>query len=226
MENLINKIKGGIIVSCQALEDEPLFGDGVMAKMAKAAMLGGAVAIRSNSYRDIVQIKEVVNLPIIGIIKKQYGDCEVYITPTMAEISTVVEAGADIVAIDCTNRKRPDGKKLSNLIKEVREKHPSILIMADISNIEEGLYAEELGVDFISTTLSGYTNYSAKIEGPDFELVEALAVKVKVPLISEGRISTPEEAKKCLELGATAVVVGAAITRPLQITERFIKGIK
>lgn len=226
MENLINKIKGGIIVSCQALEDEPLFGDGVMAKMAKAAMLGGAVAIRANSYRDIVQIKEVVNLPIIGIIKKQYGDCEVYITPTMAEVSKIVEAGSDIVAIDCTKRERPDGKKLSELIKEVREKHPSILIMADISNIEEGLYAEELGVDFISTTLSGYTDYSAKIEGPDFELVKALAAKVKLPLISEGRISTPEEAKKCLELGATAVVVGAAITRPLQITERFIKGIK
>ena len=226
MENLINKIKGGIIVSCQALEDEPLFGDGIMAKMAKAAMLGGAVAIRANSYRDIVQIKEVVNLPIIGIVKKQYGDCDVYITPTMAEVKEVVEAGADIVAIDCTNRERPDGRKLSELIKEVREKHPNILIMADISNVEEGLYAEELGVDFISTTLSGYTNYSPKIEGPDLELVKELAEKVKVAVVSEGRISTPEEAKKCLELGATAVVVGAAITRPLQITKRFIEGIK
>lgn len=226
MINFIDKVRGGLIVSCQALEDEPLFGDGIMAKMAKAALLGGAVGIRSNSVRDIVQIREAVDLPLIGLIKKQYGDCEVYITPTMKEISDVIEAGADVVAIDCTNRKRPDGRELKDLISEVKEKYPEVLIMADISSVEEGMYAEKLGVHIISTTLSGYTDYSPNLEGPDFQLISDLYDNVKLPIIAEGKVSTPEEAKKCLELGATSVVVGGAITRPRQITERFVAGIK
>lgn len=226
MNNLLKKIRGGLIVSCQALEGEPLFGDGIMAKMAVAAKSGGAVGIRANSFRDIVQIKEAVDLPIIGLIKKQYGDNEVYITPTMTEVSKVVESGVHIVAIDCTKRERPDGKRLKSLIKEVKEKYPHILIMADISVVEEALYAENLGVDIISTTLSGYTSYSPQIEGPDFDLIKDLGGKLNIPLIAEGRISSPEEAKRCLELGATSVVVGGAITRPKQITEKFVKGIK
>lgn len=226
MNNLFEKIRGGLIVSCQALEGEPLFGDGIMAKMAVAAKSGGAVGIRANSFRDIVQIKEAVDLPIIGLIKKQYGDNEVYITPTMTEVSKVVESGADVVAIDCTKRERPDGKRLKSLIKEIKEKYPHILIMADISVVEEALYAENLGVDIISTTLSGYTSYSPQIEGPDFDLIKDLVDKLNIPLIAEGRISSPEEAKRCLELGATSVVVGGAITRPKQITEKFVKGIK
>jgi len=226
MNNLFKKIRGGLIVSCQALEGEPLFGDGIMAKMAVAAKSGGAVGIRANSFRDIVQIKEAVDLPIIGLIKKQYGDNEVYITPTMTEVSKVVESGVHVVAIDCTKRERPDGKILKSLIKEVKEKYPHILIMADISVVEEALYAENLGVDIISTTLSGYTSYSPQIEGPDFDLIKDLVDKLNIPLIAEGRISSPEEAKRCLELGATSVVVGGAITRPKQITEKFVKGIK
>ena len=226
MIDFIDKVKGGLIVSCQALEDEPLFGDGIMAKMATAAMLGGAVGIRSNSVRDIVQIREAVNLPLIGLIKKQYGDCEVYITPTMKEVSDVVEAGADVVAIDCTNRERPDGRTLKELISEVKEKYPEVLIMADISSLDEGIYAEKLGVNIISTTLSGYTDYSPNLEGPDFQLISDLYKNVKLPIVAEGKISTPEEAKRCLELGATSVVVGGAITRPKQITERFVAGIK
>lgn len=226
MNNLFEKIRGGLIVSCQALEGEPLFGDGIMAKMAVAAKSGGAVGIRANSFRDIVQIKEAVDLPIIGLIKKQYGDNEVYITPTMTEVSKVVESGAHVVAIDCTKRERPDGKRLKSLIKEIKEKYPHILIMADISVVEEALYAENLGVDIISTTLSGYTSYSPQIEGPDFDLIKDLVDKLNIPLIAEGRISSPEEAKRCLELGATSVVVGGAITRPKQITEKFVKGIK
>ncbi|MBS5926418.1 MAG: N-acetylmannosamine-6-phosphate 2-epimerase [Clostridium sp.] len=226
MINFIDKVKGGLIVSCQALEDEPLFGDGIMAKMATAALLGGAVGIRANSVRDIAQIREVVDLPLIGLIKKKYGDCEVYITPTMKEISEVIEAGADVVAIDCTNRERPDGRMLRDLISEVKEKYPKVLIMADISSLEEGIYAEKLGVNIISTTLSGYTDYSPNLEGPDFKLISDLYQNVKLPIIAEGKISTPEEAKRCLDLGATSVVVGGAITRPRQITERFVAGIK
>lgn len=226
MSSFIDKVKGGLIVSCQALEDEPLFGDGIMAKMANAAFLGGAVGIRANSVRDIVQIRKAVNLPLIGLLKKQYGDCEVYITPTMKEIKEVIEAGVDVVAIDCTNRKRPDGMELKDLISEVKEKYPEVLIMADISSLEEGMYAEKLGVHIISTTLSGYTDYSPKLDGPDFKLISDLYENVKLPIIAEGKVSTPEEAKKCLELGATSVVVGGAITRPKQITERFVAGIR
>lgn len=226
MINFVDKVKGGLIVSCQALEHEPMFGDGVMAKMAKAALLGGAVGIRTNSVRDIVQIREAVNLPLIGLIKRQYGDCEVYITPTIKEIREVIEAGADVVAIDCTKRERPDGRELKDLISEVKAEFPEILIMADISTLEEGINAEKLGVHIVSTTLSGYTDYSPKLKGPDFNLIAELCNNVKLPIIAEGRVNTPEEAKKCLSLGATSVVVGGAITRPMQITERFVEAIK
>ena len=126
----------------------------------------------------------------------------------MKEISEVIEAGADVVAIDCTNRERPDGRMLRDLISEVKEKYPKVLIMADISSLEEGIYAEKLGVNIISTTLSGYTDYSPNLEGPDFKLISDLYQNVKLPIIAEGKISTPEEAKRCLDLGATSVVVG------------------
>lgn len=225
MGNVIDKIRGKLIVSCQALEDEPLYGDGVMAKMAKAALIGGASGIRANSVRDIVQIKEVVDLPLIGIIKKVYENSEVYITPTIKEVDDVVSAGAEIVALDCTLRERPDGKTLEQLIVEIKNKYPEILVMADISTLDEAINADKLGVDIVSTTLSGYTSYSPKIEGPDFELLSKVVNNVKCAVIAEGRISEPNEVKKCLELGATSVVVGGAITRPVQITERFVKAI-
>lgn len=225
MDNIIEKLRGKLIVSCQALEYEPLYGDGVMAKMAKAALIGGASGIRANSVRDIVQIKEVIDLPLIGIIKKVYEESDVYITPTMVEVDAVVEAGAEIVALDCTLRKRPDVKSLDELIPEIKNKYPNILVMADISTLEEAINAERLGVDIVSTTLSGYTSYSPTLEGPDFELIRSMKKSVNCAIIAEGRITEPAQVKKCLELGATAVVVGGAITRPVQITERFVKAI-
>jgi len=221
---MMEKLKCGLIVSCQALEDEPLYGDGIMAKMSLAALQGGAVGIRSISVRDITQIKETVDLPVIGIIKKVYPDCDVYITPTMDEVDQVVAAGAEIVAIDCTNRARPDGKSMEEFIKEVKAKH-DVKIMADISTFEEGVASACAGVDMVGTTLSGYTDYTVKQEGPDFELIERLAKELSIPVIAEGRISTPQDAKHSLELGAHAVVVGGAITRPKQITEKFVAGI-
>lgn len=219
---IFNKIYKGLIVSCQALEGEPLYGRDIMAKMAIAAKDGGAVGIRANYAQDIKAIKEVVDLPIIGLIKEQYGNSQAYITPTMKEVRKVVGAGADIVAIDGTQAIKPDGKSTNEFIKSIKQEF-DIIVMADISTYEEGFNAVESGVDMVSTTLSGYTPYSPQIEGPDFELMERLAKDLSVPVIGEGRIWSPEEAVKALKLGVHAVVVGTAITRPQKITERFTK---
>ncbi len=221
---ILKKIHKGIIVSCQALEDEPLYGAEIMAKMAMAAKAGGAVGIRANYPQDIRAIRKAVGLPLIGLYKVQYPDSAVYITPTLKEVEEVVKAGADIVAIDCTKRLKPGNKTTGDFIKEIRDNFTTI-ILADISTYEEGMEALEAGADMISTTLSGYTPYSPQIEGPDFELVERLAKNAAVPVIAEGRIWTPEEAVKALELGAYAVVVGTAITRPQEITKRFAKAV-
>ena len=222
MNEIFQKIKGGLIVSCQALEDEPLHGSAFMAKMALAAFQGGAVGIRANTYEDIKAIKEKVNLPVIGIVKRKYEDSDIYITPTIIEINEVVRAGAEIIALDCTLRKRPNNESLDELILIIRKRFPSILIMADISTLEEGINAERLGVDIISTTLAGYTDYTISKDAPDFQLIEDLVEKVHIPVIAEGKIDCPEQAKKCLSIGVHAIVVGGAITRPKQITEKFV----
>jgi N-acylglucosamine-6-phosphate 2-epimerase len=225
MNETIKALKGGLIVSCQALEDEPLHSSYIMGRMAFAAKEGGAIAIRANSYNDIVEIKKTVDLPVLGIVKRDYEDSDVYITPTMKEIEELVEAKAEIIALDATNRIRPQGLTLEVFIKKIREKYENLLLMADVSTFEEGVRAWELGFDIVSTTMSGYTPYSKKSDTPDFELLERLVNTVKVPVIAEGRIWTREEAVKALENGAHAVVVGSAITRPREITRRFADAI-
>ena len=224
---LLEKIKGKLIVSCQALPGEPLYIENgtIMPLMAKAAEKAGAVAIRTNGITDVMEIKKEVNLPIIGLIKKQYAGFPQYITVTMKEIDELVAAGADIIALDCTLRERIDGKTVNEFIKDIKKKYTQIVLMADISTYEEGINAEEAGVDMVGTTLSGYTPYSKKIEGPDYELVEELTKKLRIPVIAEGRIHEPAQAKKMLELGAYSVVVGGAITRPLEIAQRFVRAI-
>lgn len=226
-EEILNILRGGLIVSCQALPGEPLYleNDTIMPLMARAAKQAGACAIRTNGVRDVIAIKEETNLPVIGLIKKSYDGYEQYITFTMDEVDQLVEAGADIIALDCTLRKRKDGRTVEEFIKAIKEKYPRVLLMADISNLEEGINAWKAGVDMVGTTLSGYTSYTIKLDGPDYELVENLVNSIKIPVIAEGRIHYPEQAKKMLELGATSVVVGGAITRPLEITNRFIKAI-
>lgn len=220
---MLEKLKGQLIVSCQALEDEPLHGSEIMARMALAAKEGGAAAIRANGFEDIKEIKQTINLPVIGIVKRNYHDSEIYISPTLKEVDEVHSAGAEILALDLTNRDRPGGLSNEEMILMIKEKFPALLIMADVSTYEEGIAAADLGLDLIGTTLAGYTSYSKKFDHPDFELISNLSQELSVPIIAEGRINTPEEAARCLELGAWAVVVGSAITRPQLIAKRFSK---
>lgn len=222
--SVLSLLKNGLIVSCQALANEPLYGEDTMAKMALAAKQGGAVGIRANTAEDIRSIKSKVKLPLIGLWKQDYSDSEVYITPTVREVDAVLEAGSDIVAIDATRRYRPNGERLDEITAYIRSKY-SCLMMADISTLEEGLYAEQLGFDMVSTTLSGYTPYSRQQVEPDFQLLQELVSRVSIPVIAEGRIHSPEQVIRCFELGAFAVVVGSAITRPQLITHRYVNEI-
>lgn len=203
----------GLIVSCQALPDEPLYSSFIMGKMALAAKEGGAVGIRANTVADIKAIKAQVNLPIIGIIKQDYDNMIPYITPTMKEIDALVEENIHVIALDATINQS------ENFLKEVLNKYPNQKFMADISTIEEGLRAESLGFQFVGTTLVGYTEQSKNMN--NFEVLSTLIEKCKIPVIAEGNFDTPEKARKALEMGAYSVVVGSAITRPQLITKRF-----
>lgn len=214
----------GLVVSCQAYEGEPLFGPHHMAEMAKAAVLGGAVGIRANGLADIFAVKQAVAVPVIGLNKRSCEGSDVYITPTLEDALAVHAAGADIIALDGTDRPRPDGRTLADTVKELKRR--DILIMADISTEEEGRYAAQLGVDWISTTLSGYTPYSTQSAEPDIALVARLAAAVQVPVVAEGRYGKPEDVKRALDAGAQFVVIGGAITRPQHITERFVHAIR
>ncbi len=218
------KLQGGLIVSCQALPGEPLFGADIMARLAAAAEAGGAVGIRANSPVDIAAIRAVTSLPLIGLSKVDVDGFDVYITPRLADAQAVSDAGADIIALDATNRPHPEGTtaEFIVLVKAVTQKP----VLADISTYDEALAAQEAGADFVSTTMSGYTPYSPQTEAPDLELVRRLASVLTIPLIAEGRIVTPEQARAALDAGAWAVVVGGAITRPQQITQRFVKAVQ
>ena len=218
------QVKGELIVSCQALEDEPLHSSFIMGRMAKAAYEGGAKGIRANSVSDIKEIKSIVPLPVIGIIKKQYPGTEVYITPSMNEIDALHEIGVEIIALDATDQSRPDHKSLEAFYNEIRKKYPDQRLMADCSTFEDAVRADRLGFDFIGTTLVGYTPQSKgnHIEQNDFELIRRILSTIKNPLIAEGNIDTPQKARRVIELGAYGVVVGSIITRPQIITRRFV----
>ncbi|MFB7304946.1 N-acetylmannosamine-6-phosphate 2-epimerase [Heyndrickxia sporothermodurans] len=224
-QTLLDQIENGLIVSCQARKGWPMYGSNIMAAFAKAASEGGAVGIRANEPQNIIAIKNTVDLPIIGLYKQWHSDYEVYITPTFESAVEVIQAGADIVAIDGTARKRPNNETFPTIVQKLKAEYPNVLIMADISTLEEAKDAERIGVDLISTTLSGYTEQTKHIENADFTLLEKL-VQLHTPIVAEGRIHTQQEAKKALELGVHSVVVGTAITRPEVITRWFVEEIK
>ncbi len=222
---ILQRIKGRLIVSCQALSDEPLYSSFIMKRMAVAAQEGGASGIRANSPQDIEEIKKEVALPIIGLYKVVYGDSDVYITPTMKEVDELMRVGADIIAMDATRRPRPNGKTFEEFFKEVRRKYPDQLFMADTSCYEEGVKAKELGFDIIGTTMSGYTEYTKDVKLPNYDLMKRYAESLNTPIIAEGGIWTPEQLKAAMDIGVWAAVVGTAITRPREITRYFLSGL-
>ncbi|MET3574971.1 N-acetylmannosamine-6-phosphate 2-epimerase [Bhargavaea ullalensis] len=221
--DVLDKIRRSLVVSCQALEDEPLHDSYIMGKMALAAKMGGAAGIRANTVNDIRAIKQEVDLPIIAIIKKDYPDSPVFITPTLEEVRALHEEGADIIAFDATDRVRPGGKEFSEFFREVKAAFPGQLFMADTSTADEAVMAAEAGVDIVATTLAGYTPYS---EGAvPLDVLREVVERVSVPVIAEGNLDTPEKAAQALSIGAHAVVVGSAITRPQLITKKFADAI-
>ena len=228
MNDKIKSIHQKLVVSCQALPHEPLHSSFIMGRMALAAFQGGACGIRANTKEDIAEIQKNVDLPIIGIVKRDYEDSAVYITPTMKEIEELMEVKPEIIALDATGAVRPGNVSLDDFFKECKEKYPDQLWMADCSTIEEALHADELGFDFIGTTMVGYTPQSKgdKIEANDFEIIRTILSKAKHPVIAEGNINTPEKVKRVIELGCYSVVVGSIITRPQLITKAFADALK
>ena len=228
-QELFELIRGTIVVSCQATPGEPLYvkEQSVMPLMARAAKQAGAKMIRTSSVRDIVGIKEETGLPVIGLIKREYPGYTGRITMTMREVDECMEAMADIVSIDCTNCARGDNLTPAQFLQKVRGKYPNIIIMADCATYDEAIAAYKAGADLVGTTMNGYTPQTKDQTGnPNFDLVERLARDLPCPVIAEGRIHTPEQARRMLELGAWAVVVGGAITRPLEIAARFMAAVK
>ena len=220
--SVLTSLVGGLIVSCQALEHEPLHGPWLMAGMAWAAKIGGAAGIRANGAQDIAVIKETTQLPVIGIEKQEDAQGRLCITPDFAAARRVAQAGADIVAVDCRHN-RPFGEDLAQLIPRIKEEL-DLLVMADIATVDEGKDAEELDVDLVATTFA-FKEGSYGSE-PDFPLIEQLTKSLSVPVIAEGGFWTPEQVVTALDLGVLAVVVGTAITRPQDITRRFVQAMK
>ena len=227
MKTVLDNLKGKLVVSCQALENEPLHSPFIMSRMALAAAQGGAAAIRANSVVDIEAIKQQVSLPVIGIIKRDYPESEVFITATMKEVDELMTVSPEIIALDATARERPGGESLETLVTRIRSRYPAVLLMADISTVGEAVTAQALGFDCVGTTLYGYTAETAGHSLPenDCAFLKAALAAVTVPVVAEGNVDTPERAARCLALGAHTVVVGGAITRPQQITERFMAAI-
>lgn len=221
---MLDNIKGNLVVSCQALPEEPLHSSFIMGRMALAAKMGGAKGIRAQSKEDIEEIKKVVDLPIIGIVKRTYPDSDIYITPTKKEVDELLSTGCEMIALDATNRRRPSGELIADLVHYIQAH--GVLTMADCSTYEECMEAQRIGFDCVSTTLCGYTPYSEKKEGPNFSLLKHLVRDLTVPLLAEGKINTPDDLRKVMDLGVHSAVVGGAITRPQQIAKTFTDVLK
>ena len=219
MTDPIATLTGGLIVSCQAYPGEPLRHPETTAQMAEAVVAGGAVAIRAQGLADISFIKGRTTVPLIGLWKD--GHDGVFITPTLRHARAVRDAGAEIIALDGTRRPRPDGLTLADTIARLRDSGPT-LIMADCGSLDDALAASDAGADLIGTTLAGYTDDRPRTTGPDLELLTQIVTHLPdLPIVAEGRVHTPEQARAALNTGAHAVVVGTAITHPTTITNWF-----
>ena len=221
-ETVIEKLKGGLVVSCQARPGNPLRGARYMAAFAEAAQLAGAVGIRANGVDDIRSIRKRVSLPIIGINKQGRDRWPVYITPTPRSAASIARAGADLVAIDATHRRRRGGASPEELIAFIHDEL-KVPVMADIDCLEEGIAAAGAGADLVATTMAGYTPAREMTAGSDLDLVSELVAHLDCPVVCEGRVRSPGDLRAAFQAGAYAVVVGTAITNPTAITERFIR---
>ena len=222
IQTLKSQIKGGLIVSCQAPAGSPLAKPEIIAALAETAGQNGAVAVRIDTPAHVRAVRRAVEVPIFGIYKIVSDASDVYITPTFAAAREIAEAGADVIAIDATFRPRPDDENLTEIVSRIREEL-GLPVMADVATLDEGLKAATAtGVDFVSTTLSGYTNNTKHITEPDFDLVEKLARNLDLPVICEGRLRCAEDVRRAFDCGAFAVVIGGAITGVDQLVQHFV----
>lgn len=210
-DKIVQKLRKSLIVSCQAPADSPLHDPQVISAMAKAAILRGASGVRIDSPSHVRAVRERVEAPIIGLWKQQITGYDIYITPQFEHALAIASAGADIIAIDATLRKRPGEENLDTLIARIHNELGK-LVMADVDTIESAIAAAASGADIVGTTLFGYTNETKHLSPPGFELLSQMVAKLDLPVICEGGISSPEMAQEALKLGAYAVVVGGAIT--------------
>lgn len=220
--DVLARLAGGLIVSCQAYPGEPMRDSRTMVQIAHAAISGGAAGIRLQGIADI-RAGATLPVPVVGLWKD--GESEVFITPTLAHARAVADAGADIVALDGTRRDRPDGITLAETIAQLRETH-DVLVMADCGSLEDAIAAEHAGADLLGTTLSGYTGNRPRTAGPDLELITQIRACCGRPIVAEGRIHSPAAAAAARAAGAFAVCVGTAITHPSTITSWFVDALR
>ncbi|WP_425308521.1 N-acetylmannosamine-6-phosphate 2-epimerase [Ammonicoccus fulvus] len=219
MHPMLERLRGGLIVSCQAYPGEPMLDPRTMTQVAQAAVAGGAVGIRAKGLDDLRTMRTVLDVPIIGLVK--VGDEGVYITPTLADALAVARTGAEIVALDGTRRPRPDGRTLADTVAGIRAAAPDVLVMADCGSVADAEAAQEAGCDVLGTTLAGYSGERPKTQGPDWDLIDAVVAIADRPVFVEGRVHRPEQAAEAMRRGAWAVVVGTAITHPTTLTRWF-----
>ncbi len=218
-EDVFESLRGGVVVSVQARAESPLRDTAVMVALARAAEQGGAVAIRAEGAQDVGAIRDAVDVPVIGLRKRELVGSAVYITPELTDVEEIARAGADVVAVDATLRDRPGGMCPAEFIPAAGAVGPPIL--ADVDDYESGLAARQVGAHAVATTLSGYTGDGPVPSEPDLELLRLLVQALDCPVLAEGRYSSPESVRAAFDAGAWAVVVGTAITDPAAITRRF-----
>jgi N-acylglucosamine-6-phosphate 2-epimerase len=218
-------LRGRLIVSCQASAADPMDDIDTLTRVAAAVLRGGAGGLRAEGVERIRAFRKMTEVPLIGLIKTYDANGDVYITPNFASARAVSEAGADIIALDCTGRRLQEAEPWPELIGRIHEElgRP---VCADIATIDDAVAAESAGADAVASTLYGYTSDTAESRTVSWELIEALVVRMGIPVIVEGHITRPEEVRKALEMGANCVVVGSAITRPESITARFVQAIE